>query len=44
MIRINKDVSVRDRFRRLGWWGLWFVAQHSMRLWLLDPTYVPQER
>ena len=31
--------SVKDWFRRLGWLGLWLVAQRSMHLWLADPTF-----
>jgi hypothetical protein len=33
-LHAHRHVSVKDRFRRLGWWGLWLVAQRSMRLWL----------
>jgi hypothetical protein len=36
---VHRHVSVKDRVSRLGWWGLWLVAQRSMRLWLADPTY-----
>jgi hypothetical protein len=37
-LHVRHHVSVKDRIRRLGWLGLWWVAQHSMRLWLADPT------
>jgi len=36
---LRHHVSVKDWFRRLGRLGLWLVAQHSMRLWLADPTF-----
>src|SRR5581483_11858849 len=32
------DGSIKEWIRRLGWFGLWLVAQRSMRLWLADPT------
>lgn len=38
-LHVRHHVSVKDWFRRLGWLGLWLVAQHSMRLWLADPTF-----
>ena len=30
--------SCRDRFRRLGWLGLWMVGKHAMRIWMTTPT------
>jgi hypothetical protein len=36
---VRRHVSVKDWFRRLGWLGLWLVAQHGIRLWLTDPTF-----
>ena len=29
--------SCRDRFRRLGWLGLWIVGKHGMRIWMTTP-------
>jgi len=36
---VRQHLSVKDWFRRLGWRGLWLVAQRSMYLWLAEPTY-----
>jgi len=36
---VHHHVSVKDWVRRLGWFGLWLVAQRSMRLWLADRTF-----
>jgi len=30
---------VKDWIRRLGWWGLWLVAQRCLQIWLADQTY-----
>jgi len=38
LVGARHPVSVKDWLARLGWWGLWLVAQRSMRLWLADPT------
>jgi hypothetical protein len=35
----GQHVTLKDWFRRLGWLGLWLVAQRSMRLWLAAPTF-----
>jgi hypothetical protein len=34
----RRHLSVKDWLRRLGWFGLWLIAQRCMRLWLADLT------
>jgi hypothetical protein len=31
-------VSIKKRLRRLGWLGMWLVAQHAMRFWVTAPN------
>jgi len=38
-LHVGHHVRVTEWLRRLGWWGLWLVAQRSMRLWLDDATF-----
>jgi len=35
-LSVHHHLSVKEWIRRLGWWGLWLVAQRGMRLWLAD--------
>lgn len=45
IIRCPYTRRVQDRFRRLGWFALWFVAGHNLRLWLSEPAVaVPEAR
>ena len=41
---VRQHVNVKDWIRRLGWWGLWLVAQRCLQLWLADQTYTPLRR
>jgi hypothetical protein len=38
-VLVHGRLSVKERVCQLGWWGLWLVAQRSMRLWLTEPTF-----
>ena len=35
---LRHSLGVRERFRRLGWRGLWLVAKHGLRAWLTAPV------
>ena len=37
-IEVHHPFSVHDRLRRLGWLGLWLLAQRSLDVWLTVPS------
>ena len=36
-IDVRHPLGVNDRFRRLGWLGLWLAARRSLGFWLTVP-------
>jgi hypothetical protein len=36
IVRYPHTSRLKERFRRLGWFTLWIVAEHSVGLWLAE--------